>query len=579
MKKAIEFFLIVFALSYFVAFADEGKSYYAEYYKTSVEIEPDGSLFISEDFAFRFVEGEFSFAYREIPARYTEGIEFLTGSIDNQQYDINKRRSPVYIVHRPDEKLVVWKFSRCSDTLVHFNITYRVKGAIGQNPEYDYLKWYMLPEKHDYVIKKAELALKYPDNIICRHLTSDSREFFDWDQAGHTVRLTMSNLEKNKTAIITAEFDKGIFRDTPPPWQKFYDLRQAIQRLIRPGVVTIILAGLLYLLFELLKIRRSKSAFPPADIPVITPPGDDPPAIAAALAGRRINFNIDLIYASLLYLAKEGHIRIKPVAGYKEDPGPEDFMVYLISKDRKMMTHLQKTLKFIFQWGSGSRTEAKLLTLAERLAHSMGEKTQFYKALKRDLWQYEYYSEERIARKTRLARVGHVSLAMAGVSFIIDLCYIELVGSSFIQILGAFLGIAFILYFFSSQLSLFSDKAYESGKLWKKFAAHLAGLPTVTVDYQHNLDNYREYLPYATAFSLEKRWNTFFGKHGVVISPSYFQGYQTIRDTSQFSIGRYAGFRFRQPVGGGSSSFGGGGGGGGFSGGGDAGGGGSSGAG
>src|SRR5215510_15827532 len=63
--------------------AQAAKSYYAEYFDVQIDLQEGGSAIITEKVKFHFEGDPFTFAFREISARETDGITFLDASMDD----------------------------------------------------------------------------------------------------------------------------------------------------------------------------------------------------------------------------------------------------------------------------------------------------------------------------------------------------------------------------------------------------------------------------------------------------------------------------------------------------------------
>ena len=58
------------------------KEYQADRFDVRIDVLPGGHLHVTETIVFRFVEGTFREVFRTVPSRRTDGIEFVSASMD-----------------------------------------------------------------------------------------------------------------------------------------------------------------------------------------------------------------------------------------------------------------------------------------------------------------------------------------------------------------------------------------------------------------------------------------------------------------------------------------------------------------
>ena len=58
------------------------KDYRAERFDVQFDLQPDGSALVTETVVFRFEGGPFTFAFREIEPTETDGVTFISASMD-----------------------------------------------------------------------------------------------------------------------------------------------------------------------------------------------------------------------------------------------------------------------------------------------------------------------------------------------------------------------------------------------------------------------------------------------------------------------------------------------------------------
>jgi hypothetical protein len=140
------------------------KSYDAEQYNVVLDVQPGGSLLVTETIRFRFEGGPFTYVFRDLAYTELDEIDRLQASMDGALLPQGTGPGQVeVVVGRPIK--VTWHFAPTSDAVHEFVLTYRVQGAIRQEAAADALIWRAIPEDHDYDIARSTITLRYPASI------------------------------------------------------------------------------------------------------------------------------------------------------------------------------------------------------------------------------------------------------------------------------------------------------------------------------------------------------------------------------------------------------------------------------
>src|SRR5918995_2119018 len=140
--------------------ARAAKSYYAEYFDVQIELQDGGSAIVTETVKFHFEGDPFTFAFREISSRETDGITFLEASMDGVQMSPGTQPGQVE-VEEGDPLKVTWHFSPASNAAHVFVVRYRADGVIRKG-DGDTFVWRAIPEDPDYAIDRSTVTLIYP---------------------------------------------------------------------------------------------------------------------------------------------------------------------------------------------------------------------------------------------------------------------------------------------------------------------------------------------------------------------------------------------------------------------------------
>src|SRR5688572_2039062 len=135
------------------------KSYYAEYFDVQIDLQEGGSVIITETVKFNFSGDPFTFAFREISARETDGLTFLDASMDGVPMSRGTEAGQVE-VEAGDPLKVTWHFGPTSDAAHVFVVRYRADGVIRKG-DGDTFIWRAIPEAHDYSIDRSTVTLAY----------------------------------------------------------------------------------------------------------------------------------------------------------------------------------------------------------------------------------------------------------------------------------------------------------------------------------------------------------------------------------------------------------------------------------
>lgn len=120
------------------------KSYEAQRYDVSLDIQGDGSLVVTETVVFEFQGGPFTYVFRDLSYNEIDEIDRLQASMDGQVSPAGTGPGQVEI-QAGDPLQVTWHFAPTSDSTHTFTLAYRVQGAIRQLEDADALIWRAIP--------------------------------------------------------------------------------------------------------------------------------------------------------------------------------------------------------------------------------------------------------------------------------------------------------------------------------------------------------------------------------------------------------------------------------------------------
>ncbi len=120
--------------------------YSADRYDSRVEVQPNGSIRVTETISIRFETGSFSQFYRAIPRRMNDGIEIVSASMDGTPMPTGDGPSHVQISGSSNVR-VTWRFAVTAPATHTFAVTYLAQGTVRQEEDADVIAWNLLPSR------------------------------------------------------------------------------------------------------------------------------------------------------------------------------------------------------------------------------------------------------------------------------------------------------------------------------------------------------------------------------------------------------------------------------------------------
>jgi uncharacterized protein (TIGR04222 family) len=517
-RKIFSAILICILLAAFVttvALAD--KSYQADRFDVQLDLQPDGSMLVTETVLFRFEGGPFTYVFRNLSQSGTDGIQVLEASMDGVTFQPGKDAGQVEIAEGDPIK-VTWHFNPLSDSTHEFVLHYRVNGVIRTGAA-DTLLWYAIPEEHDYSIALSNVSINYPPAVRPLETPSLNRNF-ESAPTDQGIRLTTRGISDNESVILTAKFPSGSLVSTPPVWQVQQAQESAATNRVFPigliaGLATLVL-GTLGLFLYIRANHRDLNL--PARTPLAVPPADVPPAVIGKLTGYEAYSSMGAIFA----LAQRGVLEIREEKGFW---GSKAYILERKEGNFSLNQHEQGLLDAIIKPGE---TRVNMSEITTRLAY---KKNSFYEPLEQDLIQRGWFDPERKRVRTTLAVTGLLIMVAAMLVFILSMALAGVAVSrnaGWLAWTAAVAGtsaslflLSIVLLIYAGTFSILTPAGEEQSIRWKGFAEYLKLVskgkePAIRPDY------FELYLAYAAVFGLGAGWAKYFQKFGGVPLPVWF---------------------------------------------------------
>ena len=515
-RKLSSIFILILSISLIVATpAQAAKSYYAEYFDVQIDLQEGGSAIVTETVKFHFSGDPFTFAFREISARETDGLTFLEASMDGTPLPQGTQAGQVE-VEAGDPLKVTWHFPPASDTAHVFVVRYRVDGVV-RTGDGDTLIWRAIPEEHDYSIERSTITLTYPPEAAA---LGQPTLIWNFDSAWEDNRiiLTASGIVEDQDLILNARFAPNSLTQAPPQWQVRKELADAARAKALPvgffaAIGTLIFGGLG--LFTYIRANGRELNISPV-IPTPNPPSELSPAIIGKLTKQGHTF-----MGAIFHLAQRGVLEIREEKGYW---GTQNHV--LVRKDHSVSLEPfeQGLMNALFEPGESQ------INMSEISGRLDAKKNLFDQPLERELMQRGWLDLERKQKRTRLLGLGLTALFLMMALFIVAI----LLGIGWSQrldlaavigvVAGAAIGmmiLAVALLIYAGTFSVLTPAGEEQAARWQGFAEYLKQVskgrePAIRPDY------FERYLAYASVFGLGKNWAKYFQDLGGVPLPVWF---------------------------------------------------------
>ncbi len=393
--------------------AGAAKPYRAERFHSQVAVEPGGAIVVTETIRFAFGPESFTYVYRELPSRRTDGLTILEASMDGVPMERGKGAGQFEVKRNDNRRRIVWHFPATSNATRTFTVTYRADGVVWQDTESDVLAWAILPTRHEYAIECASGEVRYPAAatlIAGATLDPAASEVL---HEGRTVRFEHCPFERNASWVMTLRFAPGSVASAAPRWQR----RSALNRENTPLFLglggLVLLAGIGGFVMFALNHRHARTDHSGA---VSSPPDDLGPALAGSLIGTGASAGWGPVLGALMDLARRGAVSIERV----EKPGVFTSKEVRISRGPVPVhaaPHERVLLDLLFTDKNGPRTSVTFSQFARTFASSRRWK-RLKGAITAELRDERLLDADRERTRGRVTVIGLVMLLVSIAGFV-----------------------------------------------------------------------------------------------------------------------------------------------------------------
>lgn len=495
------------------------KEYRASRFDARIEVLNGGDLRVTETIVFEFTEGTFREVFRTIPTTRTDGVEFVSASMDGMVLPPGEGPGQVR-VRRKNGLRVEWHFAPVSPSTHTFELTYIARGVVRQTDAADLLEWRALPREHDYRIAASTVEIVAPVAPLPTGWRIETRRVDGGAEASKdetSVIVRAADIRRNGSFVIAVPFPENSVLDGPPTWQS----RQAAQLERMPVWVTIAAGALLAGLVLIFALRQNYDA-PPARLGVkwasMIPPDPLPPAIAGALTSNG-QPQLEHAMAALFSLAERGIITIH------EEPkgtfGQRNFTIARVRMDGSLAPHEEAAIQIVMEGAGDGSPSVSLSKARSQLMRSSNWK-RFKNAVVGELTGAQLLDQGRQAHRRRYLKVGFVLLGLSLASLAPCVVLIEGNGGWPLLVPLAIACAAFTSFIVMSSETPLSNEGVRRAEQWRAFKDHISDPQRIEPRWGASGTAEARVLPFAIALGLAGAWSKFMKKRNAE-TPAWFQ--------------------------------------------------------
>jgi hypothetical protein len=510
--------LLLAALFAAPAPAAAAKTYRAEQFTVRVDVQPGGAIHVTETIRFAFGSDSFTYVYREVPRRRTDGVTYVGASMDGVPMDRGSAPGQFEIKNRDNgRRRVVFHFAPITSSTHTFTLTYVAQGVVRQEADADVLAWQVLPTDHDYPIDRATADIRYPAAASVLGFSAiepDARaELGD----GASLRASRAGLGRDDEWPITVRFAPRTLVAVPPLWQQRQLLtRENIPLFLGLGGLILLTGVGGFLLFRL-NTRPELSDDPQARTPA--PPDHLPVALAGAVSSQWFGVSWPHALGALLDLARRGVVRVEP----NRDPGlfkSKPFLIRRTGVKAALASHEQVLLDLLFTSKAGPRETLSFADVG-RVVGSSRRWKRFTKAATADLRAAGLLDAERERLRGRVTILG-LGLVIAGIAGLaICVPFLGRVGDALLILPVSLLAVGITGLGAGATFNVLSAEGQRRAIAARSYERYLADLSKHPSPSGAAGAIFEHALPYAAAFGVAVTWAKHLEKQGVTNGPPW----------------------------------------------------------
>jgi hypothetical protein len=523
---------VVAVLTAAVLPAVAAKSYRAERFHSRIVLEPGGAVVVTETVRFAFGPDAFTYVYRDLPTRKTDGLMILEASMDGVPMERGRRVGQFEVRKEDGRRRIVWHFPATSNAARTFALTYRAAGAAWQDTDSDVLAWTLLPTSHEYAIDCASGEVTYPADAA---LLGDARfepPAPEVQREGQTYRFERCPVERNASWVVTLRFAPRSVAAVPPEWQQ-RSIRNRESMPLFLGLAAMILLGGIGG-FTLFALNYRQATIDHAGA-LASPPDDLSPALAGTLLHTGASAGWGAVLGGVLDLARRGAVSLQSVekAGLFRS---HEVRVIAGQTPPDAAPHERVLLDLLFTDKSGPRTSVTFSELAKTFASARRWK-RLREAIASDLRAARLLDADRERTRHRVTLIGLATLLSAIAGLIVSVALIDRAGEPVLALPIALLLVGVVGMVTGATLSPLSEEGHRRAERWRAFKRTLGEASGNWTGATPAAEQIERWLPYAAAFGTALAWMKRLQKQGVALGPSWLTAVSREGTHSPASLG------------------------------------------
>ncbi len=515
-RVAILISVIVAVLAGAVIPAVAAKSYRAERFHSRIVVEPGGAIVVTETVRFEFGPDSFTYVYRDLPSRKTDGLTIVAATMDGVPMERGKAAGQFEVRREDNRRRIVWHFPATSNGAHTFTVTYRAAGVVWQDAGRDVLAWTLLPVKHEYAIACASGEVEYPESAQPLGSARFDPPPQELQVEGRAVRFLRCPFDRDRSWVVEMDFAAGSVATQPPGWQqRSMRNRQNLPLFLGLGGL-ILLAGLGGFIFFALTHRHLRTETAGA---IASPPDGLRPALAGALISTGASAGWGPVLAAVMDLARRGALTIQSVeksglfqsneVRLSRGPTPAD-----------AAPHERVLLDLLFTDKHGPRSTVTFSELARTFASSRRWK-RLREAIASDLRAARLLDGDRERTRSRTMTAGLTIMLLSIAGFIGSVALFDQFGEPVLSVPIALLAVGVTGMITGSSLSPLSEEGHRQAERWRAFKRALGDASGESSGAVPSVERVERWLPYAVAFGTALAWMKRLQKQGVTMGPSW----------------------------------------------------------
>ena len=493
--------------------AAQSKSFYWERFDVEMTLLENGDIQVVETQVLNFSGEPFTFGYGAIltgSAGNNDAISNIALREGDLNYEESRSNAPgtFEVSESRDEVRIDWYFEPALGQRT-YTFSYVIQGGVIvgtlEEGSGDQIFWKAIPSDHPGRINNSTVTIRLPEGVEPQRYIDDNTYLVEGLAGGYADRvetqvsgdgriITYTLLEpllSGQAFEVRVQFPHGLLDIPTPSWQA----RQ--QNADVYGLIGLALSGLLFLggPLTVLALWYTKGRDPETGLIVPDYLPEPPSNLRPAVVGTIIDEKADMrdIISTLVDLAQRGYISIN------EDQGRNH--VFTLENESKAGLRPYETqfLKDVF----GRKKERKLTELRYKFANKLPNL--------RNMLYDELIHEGLVDQSPDKVRTKYI-VGAAFIFFLAVAAFIGLVAilpedSAFVACCGSMaLGVtALFLSIIGRHMPNKTVKGTEEAAKWDAFRSYLKNIEQYQ-DMAQAGELFEKYLPYATAFGLDRSW-------------------------------------------------------------------------